>query len=669
MPELDFSKLSDAELEAIASGKVQQQPKLRAAPEQIDLASMSDEELLKIANSPVEQAPKAKESFDYGQAASDVFKGITAVPRFLLGKNPITRNLFGFEDKSIADTGKDIIGGAGGGFGAVESITGAPTRAAVSELQNKDGSLSSAAGEFGKQFGAKVELAPTGKEIATKMGASQEPMFRIPIGEQGIDVSPASVAGLGYDVILDPSALIGGAVGKGTKYVGKSISKSVPLKEGADKMLEAAKRLGIKPTKSQLYDSQLVEKLEGSLIQQPGSAGGLLTRAKNKKNYDIIKKESEGLIGSVTGKSGKEIGDQALAEIDKVVQAKLSSASEIYEIFENTLGDSAANIKPILNKLKKLSVENKGNPDVLKEISKWRSALVKTEKVMKKPTSTLSEFDFNILGEPAQKMTVKKIPEVTTINELKNFRESLGPLTKSPDPVKRKVANALYGAASDARTQSLLAAGADDSLIKAADAIYADVASDVASLNRRGFKVKGGVARSYNDYLDKNPAEGIVEKLVKLNDSEKLLELQKRFPEAFETLRAGKIDDLIKRSTLKENINPNKMVKVLNNLSPEDSFILFGPNAKAKVADISTVLANTPPPVNPSGTAVLQWVRDIINPYRQAQSIGQSALLKVITSGDKIQKAGKFALPLGAAQSIGKTIPQEVFQLPGGQAQ
>ena len=113
----------------------------------------------------------------------------------------------------------------------VDRYTGAPTRAAIGSLQEdvmEPGRAASAAFDaFGNPDQTQV---PTGKDIAAKAGLSKESMFDLPlIG----GVSPAGVAGLGVDVVADPTNII--PIGAGAKLMAKG------AKAGAKGTAKAAK--------------------------------------------------------------------------------------------------------------------------------------------------------------------------------------------------------------------------------------------------------------------------------------------------------------------------------------------------------------------------------------------------------------------------------------------
>lgn len=124
----------------------------------------------------------------------------------------------------------NVLSSAGGALAevgrTVDSYTGAPTRAALGAIaQGKPGE---AFGRAVDQFGEDPAMAPTGKEIATVLGASTAPIgtpeqvtpiTRGPFGMTQMSpgqafqygtqaISPAGVAGAAIDVAADPTNLI-----------------------------------------------------------------------------------------------------------------------------------------------------------------------------------------------------------------------------------------------------------------------------------------------------------------------------------------------------------------------------------------------------------------------------------------------------------------------------
>lgn len=136
------------------------------------------------------------------------------------------------------------IGGAAlqkvGEFGQfIDKYTGAPTRAAVHELQKDWKNVGGAAKKFGSQFGEDPNLAPTGKDIARYAGVTDESVSDVlpwaysetgeglPLKKGGwADPTASGVVGLGVDIAADPTNLIPGkAVSYAAKKAGPVLSK------------------------------------------------------------------------------------------------------------------------------------------------------------------------------------------------------------------------------------------------------------------------------------------------------------------------------------------------------------------------------------------------------------------------------------------------------------
>lgn len=111
----------------------------------------------------------------------------------------------------------------------IESVTAAPARAAISSLQgNLD--MGEAMSAFAKQFGRNPSLAPTGEQIAERAGL------------QG---KAAAAAGLGLDIAVDPSSIMGGAALKALPLLGLAgtVAKMRKAEKAADLPMDLASRM------------------------------------------------------------------------------------------------------------------------------------------------------------------------------------------------------------------------------------------------------------------------------------------------------------------------------------------------------------------------------------------------------------------------------------------
>lgn len=150
--------------------------------------------------------------------------------QYLAQKSPETPGLLGQAWNMAKTTGSQL-----GGFAldkavqlgkAVDSYTGAPVRSGISALQDgKD--LQGAVDAYKNQFGSDSDLAPTGKDIATKAGFdntksmsdrypdlyTSEPGLTLKAKKGGLlDFTPAGAAGAAVDVAADPMMAAGGVL-------------------------------------------------------------------------------------------------------------------------------------------------------------------------------------------------------------------------------------------------------------------------------------------------------------------------------------------------------------------------------------------------------------------------------------------------------------------------
>lgn len=141
-------------------------------------------------------APTAPKPWEQYQAAAPAPAGEKTWEQ---SASDAIRNVGGFLLKPIVAVGRKV-----------DSISGAPTRAAIGAIQAGESPLKA----FAKQFGEDPELAPTGKEIASKAGVSTDE-YRVPFiipdkdGFRRAKVSPAEAVGVGVDLLADPLNVVG----------------------------------------------------------------------------------------------------------------------------------------------------------------------------------------------------------------------------------------------------------------------------------------------------------------------------------------------------------------------------------------------------------------------------------------------------------------------------
>jgi hypothetical protein len=193
-------------------------------------------------------------------------------PKMTEGEKRLTRALeaqtpLGQAKQVATDAGKAALGAVVEVGEFIDKYTGAPARQFIGTLQ-ETGDPIEAISKGATQIGADPSLAPTGKEIATELGASTEPMGSIPlIGT----VSPAGVAGLAIDILADPTNIIPVS---GIAKVGKQIGKATK-----DIALKGTKRAADEILKRSPRAAQSLEKAQEILVKFEKGLTGDLKRA------------------------------------------------------------------------------------------------------------------------------------------------------------------------------------------------------------------------------------------------------------------------------------------------------------------------------------------------------------------------------------------------------
>lgn len=211
MKDLDFDSMSDEELAEMAG--YGPKPSTGPAPtnQNPDFDSMSDEELFKMAS--------------HGGAPGVISKSAP-----------------------YKSAGKAILEGGLWALDKVDSVTGAPTRAALDAAIDGKNPVSA----FGKQFAEDTSKAPTGKTIAQKVGVSEDSLsesfpdlynedgegWQLQKGGWG-DITKSGAAGLGIDIAADWSNLVGTGLVRGA---GKAAEKAA--KVGKNLSISALENVG-----------------------------------------------------------------------------------------------------------------------------------------------------------------------------------------------------------------------------------------------------------------------------------------------------------------------------------------------------------------------------------------------------------------------------------------
>lgn len=555
-----------------------------------------------------------------------------------------------------------------------EYLGASSIRKGISEF-GKTGSFGSALTAASKQYGEPG--APSGREAVVDAGLSQKPSpqwqpkdlfskeeqaallkkgtpYNASRGEFLINSgpSPADLGGIALDFVDPGIALTGGAlkyggaaakdaVGLTAEGLGKVLPK---LKPNAAEIEAATKAIGGKATPGQLFDSKLVQNLENLQQESPGQLGGIFTRNQIKANQDAASKAAEELLVDRARKEGVDIGSDFEKVYKEELSKKLEPAEQIYGAWEDALKET--NIPISTNSLKqslsKISEEVKFSPEATAKAESLSQAL----------------------------------DSVKSIDDLKQLRSVVGnDLKAERNGNLRYVLSDFYKNLSLARSDSLKelakSSQTQDFAEKAlkqlseADQIYKNTANEVSeSLLNRGKKSSFGPKRTAEDFFDKSTEIDRLNKVLKTNDPKRIAAIKESFPEAFDILRQGKIEEFARAAEKDGKINYGTLSRNLSKIPVESQNLIFGEGASEKIKALKAFVESAPAPVNPSRTALTQVLLNMANPYTQATGLARSAIYNGLSAGKKVEGAlrrfsesGGLALPKEPGLFIPKQNP------------
>jgi hypothetical protein len=225
------------------------------------------------------------------------------------------------DDPGFLETaGRAALDTVGAVANKIDSVTGAPTRAAIGRMQDKGFDLSEAANAFKSQFAEDPALAPTGKEIAEKAGLdgkttlsdvapwafTDEKGLTLRAKKGGfLDVSPAGAAGLAIDVVADPTNLLPPA--KVAQFLGKGgrVAETIAARTGG-KLRNVAEGLAERATGAtrnqaeQFAEGAGRELLDRGVVRFGSTPGGIAERAGG-----VRRGAEEGIDAALTGLDAK----------------------------------------------------------------------------------------------------------------------------------------------------------------------------------------------------------------------------------------------------------------------------------------------------------------------------------------------------------------------------
>jgi hypothetical protein len=518
----------------------------------------------------------------------------------------------GFDLFDVTDVAAEVVDAIATGFGfAGGAALGAPTGPGAVAAGAAGAGLAGAGVEAGRQFlgeqlGFRPEVDPS--QIATSGLISAA----VPAG--------LSAAGAGLR-----------AAGRAAKGGAQRVARGLlpddfapKIRPEAKAIKEAGEELGIPTTSGQLVQpgqANITGALESALEQSQGKVGAKRFIGVKQAQKEAIEEVTEGIVEGAAKASDFEIGEAVKATAKKEIATKLRPAEALYESVEAKLGEVAPILTGVDDALKKVAEANKFNRPGLAVIKGLQDDLGKIQNL-----SDLKTFRSNV-GDLFQQQKVQKVGDIYEA------------LTKARS-------DSLLEAARTTGKEAFKTASTD---IKKADKLFREAVGDVETLLKKK-KPKGVTVKQFaEEALEKVPSAKTTQALFRKFDVKNLRQLETKFPEAFQQLKAGAIKGLRERASVKEGLSPRSLVRELDKLPAETKQILFGPKNAEVVEKFKLVLNSIPPRKGPSGTPELQELNKIFNIMSQARSIGQERLLRAL---DK-----QVATQMGK-QAPGKIVPK-----------
>lgn len=328
----------------------------------------------------------------------------------------------------------------------IDSYTGAPTRAAISSLQDDASSPMEAARAFGRQFGESPRMAPTGRDIVRKAGVpdqdyrfrskepapndpdfyryQNDPVFREQYikGGKGSEyvVNPSIAAGLAMDIAADPTNLLPLApaakgIAKGAaRLTSRAVNTAADLTEGAGRLAaRGGKRL-----------------MQGALGAPESSINRYLARHAQLKDKVGAREMMEELAGKLDEGLKPARAKLAAAE-DAVERAKLSRTEDLAELQirrqeaaealrraeDSALGEAASRVSA---RVQQLDESVKQGSSAAFDILDKEGVVVPTQSLKSRMTAGIKALEERAMTDE----------QVAVVDLLKRYRERLNKFGK-----------------------------------------------------------------------------------------------------------------------------------------------------------------------------------------------------------------------------------------------
>lgn len=441
----------------------------------------------------------------------------------------------------------------------------------------------------------------------------------------------------------------GGAINQGFRNLANKTQLPVQ-KPNADKIIAAAKELGIDVTPGMLDDSGFVERLESSLAKSPSILGRSVAR-----DLESVRKglqsASESVVESGTNLTPFQAGEKVKSALTQNIHERLDPLASTFQ----DVAESTRNI-PLSEKSLSAIQRNAENLDIMQlgvgigKAKEYVNAIPKLKNADQvKQLMTMLDADYRA-SMGAEKAALGAIKEKLATLERNSIMRSAIQAAKESGGVLRKSTGEQIG--KEIVTD-----------LQAARKGFRELAQGVGSVASDA-RIPTNNPTQFLDYVEQIPSEKIPQRFFNTENERLLTSLQEQFPDVYELLNKNQLGDIglsaIDNSLAGQGqFSTQKFLNELRKLNPEAASRIFGENMP-KIKNIEQVQQAFPRNFNPSGTASEAGFKDII--ASNLKDIPNYLLYKGASS-EMAQKFGQQLAKSPKMLELQKTNPNMFQQL------
>jgi len=393
----------------------------------------------------------------------------------------------------------------------------------------------------------------------------------------------------------------------------------------AERVGEAGRKLGIKPTEGMLSADFQKRNLEDSLANTPTG------------------------IGRLVGQQGRQVRQQLSTQTANLLKDRLESTAANYDAgnavkqqIKEVLAQAYA---PIKESYAQISSELKNVPmseDGIKFAQNyWRRRLKNSPtfagdsdmaRIAQRYVSQLSNIrsveNLRLLGSQLKEEVAALKDQGQFVGELADLPAAIDRLAER-ELVKAAIANTGRTAEGRQLAASLLAQK------RQTDSQYSQLVDLFENLRKNaGLKSKDTFG-TLDAALDEIPPEDLIRGLFDVKNINAIKFFQQRFPDAFETMRRHKLNEIFQKSKKSvagedlEFVDPKAFLKQVDSIPERLRVVLFGEKNASKIDPLATLVRSIPGPLNPSGTSYgNDYIENFWNPAANVRDLGRWMMLK-----------------------------------------